>query len=469
MRERNKRRHAARRREFGLGLMLMMLALRAWPAWATPPVLDLNGLGGAAVHGVAGGTVDVTIYLTENFNAVTGTSNDIGFDSSVLSITLPSPTTCTVDGTTAPGWSPYGGKVCHNGVGSCTSDAQCSGGNLCDIARVGVNNLSATTGIPNDGIILHCTFAISAVAAPGTYPLTNTNIEASDSNGDIPGSTGNPGSVVVDGSTPTNTPVNTATPTNTSTNTPTPTNTPTSTLTPTPTITPTQTNTQTPTNTATVTQTPTPTNTPAGGCSLAPKLCLPAVQSSSLSLFDATNNNSDSIYWSWKLGAQQLALAGYGDPVSGSTGYHFCIYQTGQPGVDDPRIALAAFVPGGGICGLHNKPCWKVFRNHRYIYTNTTGPNAGVPNGVKRMTLKETFGSSTAFITVSARGAHLLMPPPFSITNLIQEDQHVIVQLQRDDDNPCWSATYTAPAISNTLKRFRERCGASNVVQGHCL
>jgi len=264
----------------GGGLWQIALALRATlvmfllaPAAhaVAAPAVDV-GSG----SGLPGATVSIPITLTKNGANVVATSNDIVFDNTAFSLNG-----CAINPTLDPTQDLFGPqKLCTNGSPVCTTDADCSGGNTCNLVRVGVGNLFTPTTIP-DGVVLTCSFGISPSAAPGPYVLANTAGSTDDEGNDIIPTNGANGSITVEAEptgTPTETPTQTPTdtPTSTPTDTPTltptltPTSTPTDTPTATPTETPTSTPTDTPTQTPTLTPTSTPTNTPTNSPTLSP-------------------------------------------------------------------------------------------------------------------------------------------------------------------------------------------------------
>jgi len=451
------------RREIGLWMLAGLLIAVARPAQATGPALDLN-----STSTPPGGTASITVTLTRNSNAVAATSNDMGFDSTVFSIDPAN--NCAINTTTAPGgYSLAAGKVCSDAIGACTTDADCTNTGHpppCNIARVGVYRIPPQA-IPHDGILITCVFSVSPSAAAATYPLPNTNLQASDTNGNsfANSPTGTAGSITVLPPTPTitNTPTNTptatptSTPTQTATATNTATNTPTNTPTQTPTRTPTPTNTSTntPTNTPTRTSTPSPTATATataiGGCDAGPRAaCQLPFRSSALGIGYPTRAAYHKINWRWRGGAQTstaiTTLPQLGNPTA-STGYSFCVYDTnGGP----PTLTLGAFVPPASTCGT--RPCWSFLaRYSQYRYSNS----AATPNGLRSMRIKAST-RTVAAISVAGRGVNLLLPPPVSGTAFLNDNPQVIVQLQRDDDPGCWEEDFPAPAIRNNAKAFRD-------------
>jgi len=191
--------------------------------------------------------VDVTITVPASLtDGVAGTQNDITFDR--VNVAVASKTVCQFD----------------NAV-TCTTNAQCSGdpADTCDVVVADCSRNTAIgkestvfnfqppsctpgtncTGIRSlvfsqtqsganrkiaDGARLYtCNVKIADAAAPGSYPLTISNVVMSfpsPPGGQVPGVTGNSGTITVTGEVPTNTPTNTPVP---ATNTPVPaTNTP---------------------------------------------------------------------------------------------------------------------------------------------------------------------------------------------------------------------------------------------------
>jgi len=204
----------------------------------------------------------------------------------------------------------------------------------------------------------------------------------------------------------------------------------------TPTITPNFTDTPTPTSTRTIT----PTRTPLGACPAAPDAgCLQPQRGSSISL----KSGAPTAGWKWLGGSTPVSLGQYGDPVNGSTSYHWCVYDTSA---GPPFLAFEARVQAGGTCGA--RPCWKQSHN-RLSYSNP----AGTPDGVTSMTLRASGGSG-ASITVRARGSNLHLPVSADGIYLLREFPEVIVQLQRNDTPGCWEAVFTNPAIHNTQRTF---------------
>lgn len=269
------------------------VSVAAWgiPARAVGAVPALN-LNSAVAE--PGGTAVITVTLARNGNPVAGTSNDLRFDSTRL--TIDPARDCTLHGSTAPGFFLIAGRVCTNGAGPCTADADCTGSNTppCNLARLGVVAIP-TQLIPQDGPLITCTFSIGSGTPAGIYEIANTP-DATNTSGVSLGATGSPGTITVLGpspgpttppGTPSGTPTSpTATPTPTrspspaATHTPPPTGTASPTNVPSPspteppaattTATPAFTPTATPSSTSTVPPSATPTATPTAAASVTP-------------------------------------------------------------------------------------------------------------------------------------------------------------------------------------------------------
>lgn len=238
------------------------------PAAGVPAV---NLGSGSAMPGTS---AMMAATLTTNGATVGGTSTDVSFDDTVFSVTPSSD--CAIDSTIGPGSGPdkqlSAGKVCSNGSGACTSNADCAAPNRCNILRVGIFGLN-TKSIP-DGPLFACNFGVAAGAGANTYTFNNACAAADPGGVTFAAPACGDGIVTVSTSpiSQTVTPTSTPTPTTTASTTPTatPTRTPTVTSSQTPTATPTITSTTsptappspTPTRTATTTSTLTPTNTP---------------------------------------------------------------------------------------------------------------------------------------------------------------------------------------------------------------
>jgi hypothetical protein len=156
--------------------------------------------------------------------------------------------------------------------------------------------------------------------------------------------------------------------------------------------------------------------------------------SSSLTLFDDPANLKDSI--KWKLGhGPALVQSDLGDPAVGTT-YSLCIYDsTGGVFSKEAEITMAT-----GIA-------WTTKDPKGFQYKDKDGLAAGVT----KVSLK-TGDAGKSKISVQAKGPNLVMPVPFSATEIFDADT-VTVQLHNDTTPECWSAEF--PAFSkNTATKF---------------
>jgi hypothetical protein len=146
--------------------------------------------------------------------------------------------------------------------------------------------------------------------------------------------------------------------------------------------------------------------------------------------------------WKWR-GSSPIALSAFGDPVTGSTDYRLCIYDTSA---GPPSLAFSAVIPAGGRCG--GRPCW-IQKRHGFIYFNADA----TPNGVWLARLQASR-NGTPYIIVRGRGQNLGMPVSADGLFLLRQFPQVIVQLQRSDAPACWEAVFKSPAIHNSPRVF---------------
>jgi hypothetical protein len=159
---------------------------------------------------------------------------------------------------------------------------------------------------------------------------------------------------------------------------------------------------------------------PAVGCRAATAL------KSSVVLKNNPDDKRDVLRWTWRGGA--TATANFKDPLNGSAGYRFCVYD--GSGASQPLLQ-AAVLPGG-TCGT--RPCWKA--------TGTTGfrmwDRGATPSGLTRVRLKESIAAPRAKVFAYGKGVNLSMPT-LALT------LPVTVQLLIDGGGgpECWQTVYT--------------------------
>jgi hypothetical protein len=214
----------------------------------------------------------------------------------------------------------------------------------------------------------------------------------------------------------------TATPTSTATSTSTATVTHTATHTPTETATPTE------TGTPTATATPTPTSTATPGCPPAPDSCT-GFASGSLLLKEKVAGKEKLIA---KLGGgPALTQAAFGNPYSGSTVVHLCVYDStnalvGQLEVDRAQSQLCS----GGVAF-----CWSQISDKGYKYKDKDH----LESGVSQILLKG-GSAGTSKILLKAKGP---IPPLPAMAASLTSTTSVTLQLRAHDapGDGCFSVT----------------------------
>jgi cysteine-rich repeat protein len=172
------------------------------------------------------------------------------------------------------------------------------------------------------------------------------------------------------------------------------------------------------------------TSGPAGVCLFAGK--------SLLDVSDKSPDTKDKLKWRWQKGEQTL-FEDFGNPASG-TDYTLCVYDTSG---NVPSLKASLEIPPGGL--------WAAKSTKGYTYKDTSA----VTDGVKNVQLKS-GGTGKAKVSVTATGVNIPMPAPFSMTQFLGQDPEVVVQLI-NDLGFCWSSTYSAPAATNTVSRFKDK------------
>ena len=175
---------------------------------------------------------------------------------------------------------------------------------------------------------------------------------------------------------------------------------------------------------------------PAASCS-APTVAGKA----QLAIKNKTPDPKDQLKWKWAQGAT-TGVAELGNPVSGDTGYTFCVYDWSA---GTPQVVSTLVVPPGGTCG--GKPCWKA-TSQGFTYTDKTLAH----DGVKQLKLRA-GAAGKAQMTLQAKGANLgLAPGALPLT----QSPNVTAQLTNTAGS-CWGADYGAPARVNRSDTFVDR------------
>jgi hypothetical protein len=190
--------------------------------------------------------------------------------------------------------------------------------------------------------------------------------------------------------------------------------------------------------TVTTTSTSTSTTLPPPFCAQAPRddCMAPLSGKSALLLRQGSDDTRDVVSWKWR-SSGLLAKADFGSPTA-TTDMAVCIYDASVAG---DTLRLDATAPAGGVCA--GRPCWKeTSSGFRYADRELT------PEGLATVRLKA-GAPGAGRIAIKGRGANLALPG-------LPLTAPVIVQLQRRDGVPCWSATFSAPA-TNTSEAFRAK------------
>jgi hypothetical protein len=159
-----------------------------------------------SASGLPGGQVTFAVSLSTAGASVAGVQADIAFDS------INTPVAATATGTPDCVVNPSIGK---EATAFGFQPPGCVGA-ACTAFRALVLSFSNVDPIPDGSVLYTCNVDIAAGAAPGSYPLTISNVGMSTPDGEAIDSTGTDGEIIVSGGgpTPTPTPVPSGGPTN---------------------------------------------------------------------------------------------------------------------------------------------------------------------------------------------------------------------------------------------------------------
>lgn len=188
----------------------------------------------------------------------------------------------------------------------------------------------------------------------------------------------------------------------------------------------------TPPDTPSVTPTATPicATTPRSDCRN------PAVPGRWVVLLRNVADRKDHLVWKWR--GVSSGLDEFADPLT-TTDYSFCLYA----GTAAAPV-LAARAPAGSTCG--NRPCWVKRGERRYKYVD----HDRTPDGLTRMVLRANPSRTRANLVVVGRGINLEVPP-------LPLELPVRGQVVKSDGPECWEAHYSAPALKNSQRQFRDK------------
>ena len=159
-----------------------------------------------------------------------------------------------------------------------------------------------------------------------------------------------------------------------------------------------------------------------------PTCRIPTVpQKALLLLKDKADDTKDKLVWKWLKGTTTYP------ELLGSPGtYHLCIYDAG--GV----VSYATVPSSPGWTGSNNGLKYK--------------DKFGTYDGITQLQLRSHPDPGKAKVIVKGKGVNLRMPP-----NLGALASPVTVQLHREGDSLCWSATYSSPFIKQDSEQFKDK------------
>jgi cysteine-rich repeat protein len=155
-------------------------------------------------------------------------------------------------------------------------------------------------------------------------------------------------------------------------------------------------------------------------------------------IVDKSPDTKDKLKWKWLKGEETL-IADFGNPETG-TEYTLCVYDTSA---NVPSLAASLEVPSGVL--------WAPAGTKGFKYKDSSA----VTDGVKQVQLKA-GPIGKAKVALTAVGVNIPLPPPYSMSQLREQDPEVIVQLI-NDLGFCWSTSFPAPAGENAADRFKDK------------
>lgn len=143
-----------------------------------------------------------------------------------------------------------------------------------------------------------------------------------------------------------------------------------------------------------------------------------------------------------------LAFSELGDPVSGSTEWQVCIWETSNGGAVN-TLLYDAVLPPSGICD--EKPCWKMLgkasKPKGLLFKDPNRANAG---GIKLLKVKVGTAGRSKW-KIIAQGSNL----PAAGTPLSQDD--VVLAELRNTEGLVLQARFEAPAVKSKETLFKDK------------
>ena len=145
---------------------------------------------------------------------------------------------------------------------------------------------------------------------------------------------------------------------------------------------------------------------------------------------------SDRFVWKWR--GESTGIEDFGNPVT-TTDYAFCLYA----GPSETRV-MQVVAPADGTCGA--RPCWRKRDGRRFKYLDQDR----TPDGMARIALRTRPSVTRASIVVAGKGENLAMP-------MLPLEPPLRAQLVQSDSSICWESFFSAPALKNTKRQFRDK------------
>ncbi len=106
-------------------------------------------------------------------------------------------------------------------------------------------------------------------------------------------------------------------------------------------------------------------------------------------------------------------------------------------------------IPSGSTCAADR--CWHRTSDKGWVYVD----RAGSADGIVKVVLRSGTAGKPK-LQLMGRGDDLSVPPPFSPTELFEQDTAVVVQLHRADEGSCWSSTFDVSSTRrNDTQQFK--------------